>query len=337
MIQGKLNKKTGNQKRVQQREEEKRDLYGSHTTGYLFAQIVWKIFRFLLFVCLTFVILYPVLFMVSMAFRQSSDLFDPSVIWIPKKFVFSNFTTTIAAIHYFKVLGNTVLLTTSCSILQIVMCSLIGYGFARFKFKGKNLLLILLLFTIVVPPQLISLPTYFSFQNVDFFGVIQFLSGAPSKISILNSPVSFLVLVIFGQGIRSGLFILIYRQFYMGLPMELENAAMVDGAGFLKTYLRIMQPNAKTITLVVFLFSFVWYWNDYYLTFIYAGGYETLSTVIANLRASFENLQNYTYDIYQMVVMEQASCLLFILPLLILYLFTQKYFTEGIERTGIVG
>lgn len=315
----------------------KLDYTVSRSTGYLLGQIIWKVFRLVLFICLTFVILYPILFMISMAFRQSSDLFDPSVIWIPKKIVFSNIIITIKAINYFKVLQNTALLAISCSILQIIVCSLIGYGFARFKFRGRNILLIILLFTIVVPPQLISLPTYFAFQNVDFFGVIQFFSGAPSKISILNSPVAFVVLAVFGQGIRSGLFILIYRQFYMALPMELENAAMVDGAGFLKTYLRIMQPNAGTVTLVVFLFSFVWYWNDYYLTFIYAGGFETLSTVISNLRASFENIQDFTYDIYQMVVMEQASCLLFIIPLLVLYLFTQKYFTESIERTGIVG
>lgn len=98
-----------------------------------------------------------------------------------------------------------------------------------------------------------------------------------------------------------------------------------------------MAPNAGTVTVVVFLFSLVWYWNDYYLTFIYAGNFKTLSTVIANLRAAFENLQGYNYDIYQMTVMEQASCLLFILPVLLLYIGTQRFFTEGIERTGIVG
>ena len=310
---------------------------GSHSTSYYFGQLIWKLFRFVLFVCLTFVIFYPILFMLSLALRQSSDLFDPSVIWIPKKMVISNILLTMKAIDYGKTLSNTVLLSVSCSLIQVFVCSLIGYGLARFKFHGRNVLLFILLFTIVVPPQLISLPTYFTFKNLDFFGLIQLITGTPSTISIINSPVSFLVLVIFGQGIRSGLFILIYRQFYQSLPMELEDAAMVDGAGFVKTYFRIMVPNAVTVTIVVFLFSLVWYWNDYYLTFIYAGDFKTLSTVIVNLRAAFENMQDFTYDVYQIVVMEQSSCLLFILPVLLLYAFTQRYFTEGIERTGIVG
>lgn len=310
---------------------------GGHSTAYYFGQLIWKLFRLVLFVCLTFVILYPVLFMLSMALRQSSDLFDPSVIWIPKKFVFSNILLTMEAIDYGKTLGNTVLLSVSCSLIQVFICSLVGYGLARFRFRGRGVLLAVLLFTIVVPPQLISLPTYFTFQNVDFFGIIQRITGAPSTISIINTPVSFLVLAVFGQGIRSGLFILIYRQFYQSLPVELEDAAMVDGAGFARTYFRIMLPNAVTVTVVVFLFSLVWYWNDYYLTYIYAGNFKTLSTVIANLRAAFENMQDFTYDIYQMVVMEQSSCLLFILPVLVLYIFTQRFFTEGIERTGIVG
>lgn len=310
---------------------------GGRTTLYYFGQLIWKIFRFVLFLCLTFVILYPLIFMLSMALRQPSDLFDPSVIWIPKKIIFENVRLTIEAIEYGKTLGNTVFLSVSCSLIQVFICSLIGYGLARFRFRGRGVLLFILLFTIVVPPQLISLPTYFTFQNLDFFGLVQAVTGAPTGLSIINSPVSFLVLAVFGQGIRSGLFILIYRQFYQALPLELEDAAMVDGAGFARTYFRIMAPNAGTVTVVVFLFSLVWYWNDYYLTFIYAGNFKTLSTVIANLRAAFENLQGYNYDIYQMTVMEQASCLLFILPVLLLYIGTQRFFTEGIERTGIVG
>lgn len=309
----------------------------SNSTVYYFGQLIWKLFRFVLFACLTFVILYPVMFMLSLAFRSSSDLFDPSVIWIPKHFVIDNISLTMKAIKYGRTLLNSVLLSVSCSVIQVFVCSLIGYGLARFRFKGRGILLIILLFTIVVPPQLISLPTYFTFKNLDFFGIIHLITGSPSKISILNTPMSLIILAVFGQGIRSGLFILIYRQFYQSLPMELEDAAMVDGAGFVKTYFRIMVPNALTVTVVVFLFSLVWYWNDYYLTFIYAGDFSTLSTVIVNLRAAFEQVKDYTYDIYQIVVMEQSSCLLFILPVLVLYIFTQRYFTEGIERTGIVG
>lgn len=307
------------------------------TTAYYLGQLCGKLLRTVLFVCLTFTILYPVIFMASMAFRHSSDLFDPSVIWIPKTFVLENFTMTAQALQYGNTLGNTVFLSVGCSLIQVFICSAVAYGLARFRFRGRGILMAVLLFTIVVPPQLISLPTYFTFQNLDFFGLFQLLTGRPSGISLLNTPASFFVLAIFGQGLRSGLFILIFRQLYLSLPMELEDAAMVDGAGFARTYFRIMAPNAGTVAIVVFLFSLVWYWNDYYLTYIYAGDYQTLSTSIANLRVMFETMQDYTYDAYEMVVMEQASCLLFILPVLVLYIFTQRFFTQGIERTGIVG
>lgn len=309
---------------------------GKTTLNYL-GQLCGKLMRTVLFICLTFCILYPVLFMLSMALRQSSDLFDPSVIWIPKKLVLDNIFKTMEAIQYGKTLSNSAFLAIGCSVIQVVVCSTVGYGLARFRFRGRGVLMAVLLFTIVVPAQLISLPTYFTFQNLDFFGLFQAITGHPSGISLLNTPVLFFVLAIFGQGIRSGLFVLIYRQLYISLPLELEDAAMVDGAGFARTYCRIMAPNSGTVTVVVFLFSLVWYWNDYYLTYIYAGDFQTLSTVIANLRAAFESTQDYTYDVYEMVVMEQASCLLFILPVLILYIFTQRFFTEGIERTGIVG
>lgn len=310
---------------------------GGKTTVYYLGQLVGKLLRTVLFVCLTFTILYPVVFMLSMALRQSSDLFDPSVIWIPKKLVLDNISMAMEGINYWETLLNSVWLSFGCSIIQAFICSMVGYGLARFRFRGRGILMAVVLFTIVVPAQLISLPTYFTFLNLDFFGIFEWVLGRPSGITLLNSPVSFFVLAVCGQGIRSGLFILIYRQFYSSLPVELEDAAMVDGAGFTRTYLRIMAPNAMNTSVVVFLFSLVWYWNDYYLTYIYAGDFQTLSTVIANLRAAFENMENYTYDVYEMVVMEQASCLLFIIPVLILYVFTQRFFTQGLERTGIVG
>jgi multiple sugar transport system permease protein len=310
----------------------------SKTTFHILGQIIWKIFRFILFVCLTFVILYPLIYMVSMAFRAQADVFDTSVVWIPRSFVLDNIALTIKSINYFKILINTVFLSGISSIIQLVICSFIGYGFGRFKFPLRNLMLVVLLFTIIVPPQLISLPTFFTFKSLDFFGIISVITGNQSQISILDNPLSFFLLSFFGQGIRSGLFILIFRQFYMSMPLELENAAAVDGAGIFKTYFRIMLPNSITVSIVVFLFSLVWYWNDYYLTFIYLGNFRTLSTVIADLRPSFEKMiGDNTIGPYQMALIEQASCLLFIMPLLILYVITQKYFTESIEKTGIVG
>jgi multiple sugar transport system permease protein len=123
------------------------------------------------------------------------------------------------------------------------------------------------------------------------------------------------------------------------MPIELEQAAMVDGCGFLSTYARIMMPNAKTSMMVVLLFSLVWYWNDYFMTSVYCPTLPTMSMRLSSIRALFALVMQSgaSFDPYQIVVMEQAACVLMILPLLILYVVLQKQFTEGIERSGIVG
>ena len=301
-------------------------------------QMIWIAVRTLLMVSLAFIILYPVIYMLSMAFRTGADIYDPTVIWIPHELTMDNVKSAIEALDYWNSLKNTIYLAAISTVIQLFICSSVGYGFGRFNFRGKNLLMVILVFTIVVPAQLIALPTYFSFQSLDFFGVIRLITGSPSQINLLDKSYLFFVLAFFGQGIRSGLFIMIFKQFYQSMPIELEDAATVDGAGFMRTYFRIMLPNASTVTLISFLFSFVWYWNDYYVTNIYLNNFRSLSLVLSNIRLAFENsMGTAAFDPYYMVSIEQAGCLLLIVPLIILYLFTQKYFTESIERTGIVG
>ena len=309
--------------------------------GYA-GQLVWKVFRFLLLLSMTFVILYPLLYMLSMALRAPEDVYDPSIVWLPRHWTLSNFTTMFDVIQYPRALGNTLLLSAGSTLIQLFICSTVGYGFARFRFRGKSVLLILLLLTIVVPPQMVSLPTYVNFRDFDIMGIGNAALGHGMGFSLLNNPLLFFILALFGNGIRSGLFILIFMQFYRMLPRELEDAALVDGCGGLRTYFRIMLPNAGNVMLMVMLFSLVWYWNDYYMTAIYMSEFKTVSTQLASLSALLQMQlsaggASAAYDPYQIVTMEQAACLLTILPLLVLFVFTQKYFTQGIEKTGIVG
>lgn len=304
-----------------------------------FGQVVWKVFRFAMMVCFTFVVLYPLIYMVSMAFRTGKDVLDPSVVWIPRHFSVESFRNVAELSGYFPALRNTLLITIVSSLLQLFTCSLVGYGFARFRFRMKELLFALVIFTIVVPPQMVSLPTYILFQDFDLFGILRAFTGHGSGVSLLNNPVSFFIMAFFGQGIRAGLFILIFRQCYRAMPVELEDAALVDGCGAMRTYWQIMVPNARSMMLVVFLFSLVWYWNDYYMSNIYLTTFPTVSTNLANLNALLEaNMHaEEAFDPYKTVTMVQACCVLTLLPLLILYIITQKQFVEGVERTGIVG
>lgn len=305
--------------------------------GYYFMKILWQIVRFLLMLCFTFVILYPFIYCVSMAFRTVEDVYNPTVIWVPLHFTLENFKTVIEATDYFNVLLNSILLTLVCSLLQSFTCSLAGYGFGRFKFKFKEILFVLVILTIIVPPQIVALPTYIKLKEFDVLGIFNLLFGAP--LQLLNKPVAFYLIAFFGMGIRSGLFILILRQCYAAMPVELEDAALVDGCGSWRAYFSIMIPNAKNSLLMVFLFSFVWYWNDYYMSSIYLTDFPTVSTSLANLKGRLEMLHSTAavVDPYQIVTMMQAGCLLTIGLLVIIYIFTQKYFTQGIQSSGIVG
>ena len=309
------------------------------SSAYYLSHILWKVFRFFLLSSMVFVILYPLLYMCSMAFRQVNDVLDPTIVWIPRNFTLENFAAVIDFTGYWKALTNTVFVSGVCSVLQLLVCSLTGYGLARFKFRGKGIFLAVILFSILIPPQMISMPVFVNFKDLDFLGILHFFTGSGSGLKLLDSPASQFMLSALGQGIRAGLFILIFYQIYLRIPAEIEEAAMVDGCGYFRTYIRIMLPNARNAILIVFLFSVVWYFNDYYIANIFMNNFFTVSTRLAGIRSAYALAMSSgnPIDPYQIVVMEQAACILTILPMLILYTFAQKHLIQGIERSGIVG
>ncbi|GAH84283.1 unnamed protein product, partial [marine sediment metagenome] len=151
----------------------------------------------------------------------------------------------------------------------------------------------------------------------------------------------FIVPSLFGQGLRGALFIYIFRQFFRGFPQELEDAARIDGAGGFRIYLQVFLPLAKPAILVVFLFSFVWHWNDYYEPSVYLmdPSKYTLPVGLINLWNSLAMIMGgfgaTAISIWNEGV-EMAGCFLVIVLPLILYAFAQKYFVSSIERTGLV-
>lgn len=305
--------------------------------------LLWALFRVALLFGLSFVLLYPLIYMISMAFRQPIDMANPAVIWIPRHVTLDNLKDAFSFMDYPKSLWNTIRLGLVSSLLQVISCSLVGYGFARFQFKLKGLAFALVIFTIVVPPQVVYVPTYMMYKQFDVLGIMKLLSaiiGRDMHINLLDSALTLYLPAMFGVGIRSGLFIYIFRQFYRNLPRELEDAAYIDGCGHFKTFLRIIAPNAKAAFLTVILFSIVWYWNDYYYISMYFSNVKTVSTALAGLMDAFTtdvSFEAIRTDPYMITTRLQAGCLLAILPMLLLYVVLQKHFTEGIERTGLVG
>ncbi|MBQ5311412.1 MAG: carbohydrate ABC transporter permease [Oscillospiraceae bacterium] len=304
-----------------------------------FIESVWPVLRALLVFGLCFVIIYPLLYMVTAAFRTRADMNDPTIIWLTKHHTMSNIKDVIKTMDFWHTLGNTLFLNIGCSIIQVITCALTGYGFGRFKFKGKNILFGVVIMMILMPPQIILIPQYTFFRYFNPFGIYHKLTG--NFINLIDSPLTMYLPALTANGIKAGLFIFLFRQSFRGLPKELEDAAYLDGCSPLRTFVSVMIPNAGSTFLTVFLLSVVWYWNDYYVSTSFFTNNSTIALQLKNLDASLLrvifNNGNIKVNARELIVWMEAGCLLAVTPILVMYIFLQKYFTEGIARSGLTG
>jgi multiple sugar transport system permease protein len=302
-----------------------------------------KVLRFLFLLGMAYVLLYPVLFLLSNAFRDPIDRLDPTVIWIPRTLTLSNFVLADRVIGFLPSILKTLTMLVPSVAIQVFVCLTVAYGFARFKFKGRDFLFSCLIFTIIVPTQTIIIPLYVNFRFFDFFGIGRIaglFAGHPITARLLNTDWPFYLMSATGVGIRSGLYIFMARQFLRGMPPELEEAAFVDGCGPFKTFLRIILPNAGSIIIVIALFSVVWHWNDYYMSVMFYVDNYPLSVGVTALQDRLtllsQNMSPQDMALAQSSILE-AACFVVVGPILLLYVFAQRYFTESIARTGLVG
>jgi len=207
----------------------------------------------------------------------------------------------------------------------------VGYGLARFKFPGNSLVFGLAIFTLIVPPQMISIPLYLNFRFFNFFG----LSETP--INLLNTYWPFALTSMTANGFRNGLHIFIMRQFFKGMPGDLEEAAYVDGAGPFRTFFSVMLPSAIPAMVIVFLFSFVWQWNDYFLTMTFLRNSETLPIALQALPERYFASADSNDVTQYSTILNNAGSLMLMAPLILLYAVAQRFFLESVSRTGIVG
>lgn len=306
----------------------------SFTRNRLIAGIV-GLLRFLMIVGICFVIIWPVIWMVHYSFIELRDTRDLSIVYLPKHWTLENLKTAFEFLNYPKAFLNTVILVLSVTLLQVASCNLIGYGLARFKFIGSKLILALVIFVLVVPPQTIMVPIYLYYRSVDIFGLIKMIRGTSG---ILDTYLPFWLQAITGFGIKNSLYILIFMQMYKGSPKAIEEAAMVDGASVPKTYVSIMLPGSKAGIVTVFLFSVVWQWNDSYYVSMFLNQTNVLSNKLASLSQNILVANGgIEADPMLSTLYNNAGTLLCVLPLIILYCFLQKQFVESIENTGIVG
>jgi len=239
---------------------------------------------------------------------------------------------------YFTAIRNSFTLSLVTTVLQTVSCALAGYAFAKLTFRGINILFAGVILTILVPPQTILVPSYVNFKSFDLFGLFHLISG--HSINMLDTYWPFILLAITGNALKSGLFIYIFRQFFRGISKEIEEAAFVDGASVFRSFRTIMLPNAIPAMITVMLFAFVWQWNDTFFSANFLPNLNTLTNATLALPYKVNVMLNQTVnnvDPFYASMLVDTGLLLSIFPLVLMYIFVQRYFVESIDRTGLVG
>lgn len=290
--------------------------------------------------CLAYQLLYPVLYMFSMSIRAPEDMNDPSIIWVAKHFTLENFADAIKSMNYGNAVRVSLTLCLVCGFLDVFSCAIAGYGFARFDFWGKKALFVLVIFTMVVPTQTLVLPLYMRWRYADFGGIVK-LFNEQGFVNLIGTLWPLIIPAALAMGVRSGLYIFIYRQFFINLPVALEDAAYIDGAGPYRTFFSIMLPNIKNAIITVFLFSFVWNWGEYYLSKQFLGSTDrSIMVALSSIRRDLASLSSLAgtqigSNPEKVATRVMAGCLLTAAPMLLMFIFTQRFLADSIEHIGI--
>lgn len=294
-------------------------------------QFVVKFLIFVLLIGLSYVIIYPFLFKILAAFMSKEDLYNSLVDIVPMDWSLENFRYIIDNANYFECLKNTLIYAFLVATLATASAALVGYGIAKFKFKGVNILTVIVIVLMLMPIQTLSIPLYLNFRYFDPFGLISLFGG--EGINLVNTPWPSIIMSATSLGFRAGIFIILMRQYYIGVPEELMEAAYVDGAGPFKTFFSIILPMAKSMLIVIFSLSFAWQYTDTFYSDLLLPDTKLLPNMVQLLAAV--KLESSEY--YLNYVRGTTSQILAILPLLLVYALLQKKIIQGIERSGLVG
>lgn len=307
-------------------------LFNRHIRG---GQIILRFCMYFFMFIIGFVFVFPFLYMIITSIKSPYDLYDTTVNWIPRSFYLSNYSNALEELEYVSHFLISVCLTLAGIVCHCIIDSFIAYGLARYRFPGKGILFFMVILSIVIPTQVIILPQYLEFAMIKW----------------TNTYLPMIVPLFFGMGLRSGVFIFLFRQFFIGLPKSLEEAAKIDGCGYIKVFWRIALPTAKSALLVCIVLALVWHWNEYYAPAIYLNSADTwplpsmlpriyeLYQIQSGQSGGFGNINQMNIRDASKLISEgtvMAATFLVILPVLASYTFLQKKFMEGIERTGLV-
>lgn len=307
------------------------------------ASILYSIFRMVMLLSVGYIIIYPLFYMFITSLVSGEAYNNSTRVWIPTDFdIIGNFAKALDCLDYFPTLFNTLKTEIFSAAIEVLICAVIGYGFARFDFKFKKFFVAVLFLTILIPDMMVIIPRRVNFSELDFLGLfslIENITGTDLRINILNTSWCFWLPSLLGVGLRSGFLIYIYIQFFKGLPKELEEAAWVDGAGPIRTFVSIALPSSGVVILTVSVFSLIWHWNDSLLSGMYLTNEYPIAMKLDMYTTAM--LQKYGLEFNatdpESAAVLMAGCVLYIVPMLIFYMIVQRWFIESIDRVGITG
>ena len=382
----KIKRETKNRIRVDfDRTPLKERLKAKFLSTYFLGKIIFSIFRLVLMIGIAYIVLFPFLTKIAGSVMAPEDFVDVTVRLIPRNFTLDIYKYIISELEYWEAFGNTFTLAFSTALIQTFICCLIGYGFAKFKFKGRNLIFMLVMLTMIVPHQTIRFSMFMEFSYFDVFGIVRLLKGGgieifgwnvtelgervktffegleclPDRIQLMpyvkenganafrldmeitqaginicNTYIPFILLSLTGLAFKNGLYIFMLRQFFRGVPDELEESAYMDGAGTFRTFLQIILPLSVPMMVTVFLFAFCWQWTDTFYTGVFFNNSNTnLLVDIVGIPPSLK-LEYAGQSLYYTAIRNTCG-LLIIMPLVVLYAFGQKFLVQGIENSGL--
>ncbi len=305
-----------------------------------------NIFRFIMMLGISYVIVSPFISRIAGSFMSKEDVIDATVSLIPKNFTLDIYKHLIVDNRYLEAMGNTLLISLVCAVIQTFISCVIGYGLAKFKFKGNKIVMLLVVLTMVIPHSTLSLSIMQHMQSFDILqviswdypGIISLISGKGVRLRDTFAP--YIIFSLTGLAFKNGLYIYMMRQFFKGVPDELEESAYVDGSGVFRTFIQIIIPLSVPMMITIFLFAFSWQWTDeFYANLFFNMDGKSRMWLMPDVYKKVPVALDFKGDKYLPYknVIRNTAGMLIIAPLILIYIFGQKYLVQGIERSGIVG
>ena len=354
----KITKESKNKIRVEfDRSPLKERLKAKFLNLYFFQKVAWVIFRLVLLVGISYVVLFPFISKIAGSFMEPEDFVDVTVRLIPKHFTLDIYKAVLFELDYWEAFTNTFIISFLGALFQTFICCLIGYGLAKFRFKGNSLVMMLVILTMIVPHQTLQLSMFMGFRYFDVLGILSFLSGGASigfmpesfnellagiqiidlpdhGLALTNTYAPLIILSLTGLAFKNGLYIFMIRQFFTGVPDALEESAYIDGSGVFHTFFTIILPLSIPMMVTVFLFAFCWQWtDDFYTELFFTTSKITLMPDVVDIPNSLQT--DYAGQNMYYTAIRNTCGICIIMPLVILYCFGQNFLVQGIERSGL--